>query len=436
LSSFNLFKSAIKSLLRPSLPPSPPRPPPQPPTLWLLVVLSFDRWRAVCHPKISLSLWKSRLQRLNLLLAFGFSFFFAAPKMAEYQVEMVTDKWNQTHCIHKSPLIICHNPSLVWSCAYNVAYILLADILFKYVLPHFLLIIFTVAIVVKLRKARIKPFYRLNSNIATTITTSSPATNIITNASQTTFNGTASFTANTHMFATSTTNRNTSTSSDSSRLPVNKRRGNRGVELGGVGGGGGGGGGDKDEIGGPIDAHPKGTSDNSRESGCTISGCLGFHHCCIQQGSTDKQLKRFFKSMQMKKDSSKLQRSYSDSFIQRTFNINQMCIWLVIFCLLLRGPLALRNLVYVKYYIESFCDEKDVCLPESLKKEKNSEFYLFYISVILNLSDASLTNIIVYSIFSNSFIATLKSLFVKIFFLGGGKSTLLPKSSTKLQRVS
>ena len=57
-------------------------------SVWLLVVLSFDRWRAVCHPKISLSLWKSRLQRLNLFIVFCFSFLFSAPKMAEYQVEV------------------------------------------------------------------------------------------------------------------------------------------------------------------------------------------------------------------------------------------------------------------------------------------------------------------------------------------------------------
>ena len=78
----------------------------------------------------------------------------------------------------------------------------------------------------------------------------------------------------------------------------------------------------------------------------------------------------------------------------------------------------------------------DLPLPLSpLPLFQNSEFYRFYISVILNLSDASLTNFIVYAIFSNSFTATLKSLFVKIFFFGG-KSFFSTKSSTKVQGVS
>ena len=55
-------------------------------------------------------------------------------------------------------------------------------------------------------------------------------------------------------------------------------------------------------------------------------------------------------------------------------------------------------------------------------------------SVMMNVFDASLTNIIVYMVFSDAFCSTLKSVFKKWFV--SGKKRGSPQPSTLVQRVS
>ena len=74
----------------------------------------------------------------------------------------MNENWTSSHCDLPSPVISCLNEDL-FGCVYVILHSMIGDVLFKYILPHALLVYFSAAIVVKLRKARVAPFYRTNS---------------------------------------------------------------------------------------------------------------------------------------------------------------------------------------------------------------------------------------------------------------------------------